>query len=69
MVGETITHYKITEKIGQGGMGEVYRATDTKLNRTTSVLDNAAEQGNRAHIKPSSATYFLVLWAFSGRFA
>jgi serine/threonine-protein kinase len=37
MVEETIAHYKITDKIGQGGMGEVYRATDTKLNRDVAL--------------------------------
>ena len=37
MVGTTISHYKDLEKIGQGGMGEVYRTTDTKLNRDVAL--------------------------------
>ena len=37
MVGKTVNHYKVLEKIGEGGMGEVYRAEDTKLVRNVAV--------------------------------
>ncbi len=37
MLNQSIAHYKVTAKLGQGGMGEVYRATDTKLDREGAI--------------------------------
>ena len=49
--GDRLGHYDVTALIGQGGMGQVYQATDTKLNRqvTLKILPEAFAQDPDRH--------------------
>jgi len=38
MIGTTLSHYSIESELGRGGMGIVYRATDTKLDRIVRLI-------------------------------
>ena len=58
MIRRTLSHYAIDDKVGQGGMGTVYRARDTVLGRVVAIkvlsaeATNDADSGRESFAKP-----------------
>jgi serine/threonine protein kinase len=64
MIGQTLLHYRVVDKLGAGGMGEVYLAEDTKLNRKVAIKflppeSVADEQAKRRLLREAQAAAAL----------
>ncbi len=51
MIGQTLSHYKIIDKLGQGGQGEVYLAEDSRLDRKVALKILPQHLSERAELR------------------
>jgi len=64
-VGQMLGHYCIVEKIGAGGMGEVYRARDTRLDRTVAVKILPSQIRRSVLLGLGNALLYMILQGLS----
>ena len=65
MIGSTLGHFHITDRLGEGGMGEVYLATDTRLDRRVAIKvlpeDVAGDQDRRGRFEAEARAASAII--------